>query len=570
MAKVLDGLSIFDRAGQAVVGRVKAWLQEPQGRLPVSCTVYALSGEWDDVLASWLFVSKALRFGAGCAVNLEALHQFPTPSAGEIGFYLAEDHADYPEYAKLLHNCDADAAAWSARVKVADTMDEPVDEGWFSIQDSWVEVARRLQGGERVVVDLSRLRPRGQRNGKGLVASGPVSFSLIYLAIARLMADPSIPNLCAVYSVINEVLRRGGTYRNGAVTLFLDHTHPAAPAYLAMPRTQIEWAKRAMVIDASVLQHPLLPALLEAVESGDLFLAKKVYTPQGERLYSQVCMEVLLRSRDTCTLHHINIAELEIEQIPEAFEIGMHFLCELHRQSQVDSLGCYLPAEESRQVGLGILGLANFLAIQGITYDTFVNAFERFLDRWASIPEEQQLASLAAIAPAETDVANRAVLFLALGYLRSAKIARNYGMERAFTIAPTATSSFHYRDAHGYVTAPNIAPPIALSVLRDSQEFGLWEADYHPYAETAAQVGFDVYFRLACCFQRLMNSTGLAHAISFDLWDQQPIDVQFLSRWLDSPLLTTYYRTPTLGLDVVDKSRILCDVRPGECQTCAA
>ena len=50
------------------------------------------------------------------------------------------------------------------------------------------------------------LRPRGEENGKGLVASGPVSFARIY-------------------SVLNETLRRGGTYKNGACVIHLDANH---------------------------------------------------------------------------------------------------------------------------------------------------------------------------------------------------------------------------------------------------------------------------------------------------------------------------------------------------------
>jgi hypothetical protein len=435
----------------------------------------------------------------------------------------------------------------------------------LGIEDSWEQVAWLLNRGEHIAVDLSRLRPKGTVNKHGLIASGPVSFAHIYMAIAQFIWQPDLSRLCAVYSRINEVLRRGGMYRNGAITLFVDYEHPSAKDYLEMPRTQIEWAKRALVVDDGLLEHDLLPLVMKSMAEGDLFLAKKRFDDTGNRLYSQVCMEIFLKSTDTCTLHHINLGELEIEQIPQAFEDGMKFLCQLHRNSNIDSLGIYLPADESKQVGLGVLGLANFLAIYGISYKSFVYAFEEVLDR-LYLADDPALVLQETTAPDE--VATRAVLALLQGYMRAAKVARAYGMERAFAIAPTATSSFNYRDAQGYVTTPNIAPPIARSVLRDSQEFGLLEADYHPNCETAAEVGFDIYFRLACCFQRAMNLTGLAHAISFDVWDQQPINEEFIVRWLKSPLWTTYYRTATLGLDAVDKSRILCATN-GECETCA-
>ena len=568
----MDWKTFLQKPGQAVVGRVKSWLNNPVGRLPVSCTVRAVEGEddYDDVFNSWIFTSKALRFGAGCAINLERYYRQPFGGLGELTFRLNEKHPEYTEMQQFLSinpefNKDIDF-----KVIVVDDSMETIDPAVPGIEESWKQVAWSLYLGEHIAIDLSRLRPKGTVNSQGLVASGPVSFASIYVEIARFIWEPTLTRLCSVYSKINEVLRRGGTYRNGAITLFVDYQHPEAEAYLRMPRTQIEWAKRALVVDEGLLQHELLPLVMKSMAEGDLFLAKKRFDKHGQRLYSQVCMEIFLKSTDTCTLHHINLGELNMDQIPQAFEAGMTFLCELHRNSNVESLEVYLPASESKQVGLGVIGLANFLAIHGISYKSFVYAFEAVLDFVNSVWESDNFLEFLQNLTKAIELyesALRAVLYILQGYFRAAKIAKSYGMERAFTIAPTATSSFQYRDSQGYCTTPNIAPPIARNVLRDSQEFGLIEADYHPNCETAAEVGFDIYFRLACCFQRAMNLTGLAHAISFDIWDQQPINESFIIRWLKSPLWTTYYRTQTMGLDVTDKTRILCESK-SECETC--
>ncbi len=40
-------------------------------------------------------------------------------------------------------------------------------------------------------------------------------------------------------------------------------------------------------------------------------------------------------------------------------------LCELHDKTGVAESGEYLPAHADRQVGLGMLGLANLLALEG-------------------------------------------------------------------------------------------------------------------------------------------------------------------------------------------------------------
>ena len=57
-------------------GRVQSWMDDPTGRLPVSCTVFQVSNEMEGpngIEASWRFASHALRFGAGCAIHLSQL-----------------------------------------------------------------------------------------------------------------------------------------------------------------------------------------------------------------------------------------------------------------------------------------------------------------------------------------------------------------------------------------------------------------------------------------------------------------------------------------------------------------
>ena len=125
-------------------GRVQSWLDNPESRLPVSCTVFvvedSMEGE-NGIEASWRYVSHGLRFGAGVAVH------------------------------------------------------------------------------------LSKLRPKGAENGRGLTASGPVSFAKIY-------------------SALNETLRRGGVYKNGAVVLHLDLDHPDIREFITTPRSELPWVKR--------------------------------------------------------------------------------------------------------------------------------------------------------------------------------------------------------------------------------------------------------------------------------------------------------------------------------------
>jgi hypothetical protein len=48
----------------ARTGRVQNWIDDPESRLPVSCTVFVVEDEMegpDGIEASWRFVSHALR-----------------------------------------------------------------------------------------------------------------------------------------------------------------------------------------------------------------------------------------------------------------------------------------------------------------------------------------------------------------------------------------------------------------------------------------------------------------------------------------------------------------------------
>ena len=125
-------------------GRVQSWMDDPSGRLPVSCTVFQVSNEMEGpegIEASWRFASHALRYGAGCAIH------------------------------------------------------------------------------------LSQLDPKGHTRESGVVASGPVSFGKIY-------------------STLNEILRRGGIYKNGAIVLHLDLIHADAREFVNTPRSELPWVKR--------------------------------------------------------------------------------------------------------------------------------------------------------------------------------------------------------------------------------------------------------------------------------------------------------------------------------------
>ena len=418
-------------------GRVQSWMDDPTGRLPVSCTVFQVANEMEGpngIEASWRFASHALRFGAGCAIH------------------------------------------------------------------------------------LSQLDPRGHTRESGVVASGPVSFGKIY-------------------STLNEILRRGGIYKNGAIVLHLDLNHADAREFITTPRSELPWVKRCINITEEWWNSCSFKSdLLHGIKSGDIWLNKLRYDNNGSRIFGNVCLEVYLPSRGTCLLQHINLGACEFDDIPRAFVEGMSGLCALHSQTGVGETGEYLSSTVDRQVGLGVLGLANLLRRYGVTYEQFGRALEQYnsgeIIRSASYELVSQFAS---------------------GIKQAAEVARNANMVRAFAIAPTASCSYRSMDLDGYTCTPEIAPPISQTVDRDSGTFGVQTYSYGP-VETASAVGWENYNRVADGIMTLYQSTGLCHGYSYNSWSDQVVyDEEFVNKWLQSPQTSLYYSLQVMG-DTQDKS----------------
>ena len=421
----------------ARTGRIDNWIKNPEGRLPVSCTVFVVddSIEGDNgIEASWRFVSHALRYGAGVAVH------------------------------------------------------------------------------------LSKIRPNGHTNAKGLVASGPVSFG-------------------KVYSALNETIRRGGVYKNGACVLHLDLDHDDILEYITTPRSELPWVKRCVDLTPQMWKDtPYKKELLEGIKSGDIWLNKIKYQ-YNERIYSNVCLEVYLPSRGPCLLQHVNLGACSIGNIQEGFVTAMSELCDLHARTGVGESGEYLASSLDRQVGLGMLGLANLLRRYKVTYEEFGEALDRI--NFGLTPQEGTAAKLA--------------FGLKRGILAASDVAREHGMDRAFAIAPTASCSYNSKDLDGFTACPEIAPPIARSVDRDSGTFGVTSYNYGE-VEIASEVGWDAYKRVADGIMTMLNKTGLLHGYSFNSWsDVVTYDNAFVEEWLDSPQTSLYYSLQVMG-DTQDKS----------------
>ena len=391
-------------------------------------------------------------------------------------------------------------------------------EGPEGIEASWRFASHALRYGAGCAVHLSKLDPQGHERPSGVTASGPVSFAKIY-------------------STLNVILRRGGVYKNGAIVCHLDLSHPDCLSFINTPRSELPWVKRCVNITEEWWREcEFKDQLLYGIRSGDIWLNKVKYDNEGKRIRGNVCLEVYLPSRGTCLLQHVNLGACEFDDIPRAFFEGMSELCELHGRTGVGDSGEYLPSETYRQVGLGMLGLANLLRRYGVTYDQFGRALEQF-NKGESV----------------RSAAYELVTQINSGIEQAAQVARAAKMVRAFAIAPTASCSYRSTDLDGYTCTPEIAPPISKTVDRDSGTFGVQTYNYGD-VEIASEVGWEAYKRVADGIMTLLNRTGLLHGYSFNSWsDVVTYDEAFIEEWLESPQTSLYYSLQVMG-DVQDKS----------------
>jgi len=330
----------------------------------------------------------------------------------------------------------------------------------------------------------------------------------------------------------------------------LDLDHTDILEFITTNRRELPWVKRCVDLTPEMwddASDELRESLLYGIKSGDIWLNKIKYakhsvspTKKGERIYGNVCLEVYLPSRGTCLLQHVNLSACSIEDLGEAFFDGMSQLCDLHGRTGVGESGEYLPSTTDRQVGLGMLGLANLLRRYEVTYAEFGEALEQL---------NKSLAGMSS--PTAWSLA----FHLRAAIHQAAQVAKWNKMDRAFCIAPTASCSYRSTDKDGYTATPEIAPPISRKVDRDSGTFGVESYDYGD-VEIASEVGWDAYKKVADNIMIMLNNTGLLHGYSFNSWsDVVTYDNAFVEEWLASPQTSLYYSLQVMG-DTQDKSNV--------------
>ncbi len=357
---------------------------------------------------------------------------------------------------------------------------DPPDDNIESIFDCAKKLARTYSYGGGCGVDISRLSPRGAKiNNAAKETSGSVSFMELYSLVTALI---------------------GQSGRRGALMISIDCSHPDVEEFIDL-KTDLEKVTKAnisvrihedfmeavkkneeyllhytreatgQVIEKSVSARELFRKIAETnwdyAEPGALFWDRiegwNLLSSTKEFSYAGVnpCAEEPLPAGGSCLLGSINLAEFVTDPFTEEAQFDMEGFkrcveAAVGALNEVLEEGIALhPLPEQResvktwrQIGLGIMGLADCLIKLGLTYGE-EDAVE-MCDKIGFAMADSAIAASARLAKEKGSFpACRAEEIMTSPYFRmnsserTKELVRKYGLRNSqlLTIAPTGTLS---------------------------------------------------------------------------------------------------------------------------------
>jgi len=264
-------------------------------------------------------------------------------------------------------------------------------EGWA---DLFHKAAMSLQTGAGIGVDYSAIRPKGSRIKRtGGIASGPIE-------------------LMKAVNELGRSVMQGGN-RRSAIWAGLKWSHPDVfdfihlkdwPEYLKAAKEKDFNAAAPMdMTNISVLLDDEFFAAYHDVGHEKHDLAKKVMATSVRRMFEtgepgfnvnlgeksndtlrNACAEVTSEDdSDVCNLGSINLARIEsIEEMREVTRLGTLFLLAGTIYSDVPYAKVAETRAKNRRLGLGLMGLHEFLLMRGLRYEPSAE-LGTFLDEYA-------------------------------------------------------------------------------------------------------------------------------------------------------------------------------------------
>ncbi len=267
----------------------------------------------------------------------------------------------------------------------------PIEDSLRSIFETLTLMALVHQAGGGTGFSFSSIRPKGDIVAStGGRASGPLSFLSVYDTVTdavkqggrRRGANMAVMRVDHpdIVDFIQAKTQHGAlpnfNLSVGVTDAFMRKALRGEPQKLVNPRT-----KRAVgLIDASKLLNLIAEAAWQSGDPGILFLdeinRRNPLPKLGRIEATNPCGEVPLMPFESCNLGSVNLArhikdgKLDWDQLSETVRMAVRFLDDVIEVNRYPDEALDKAARRSRKIGLGVMGLAETLALLGIPYDS--------------------------------------------------------------------------------------------------------------------------------------------------------------------------------------------------------
>ncbi|MFZ2174087.1 MAG: adenosylcobalamin-dependent ribonucleoside-diphosphate reductase [Rhodococcus sp. (in: high G+C Gram-positive bacteria)] len=266
----------------------------------------------------------------------------------------------------------------------------PLEDSLPSIFRTLGQTALLHQAGAGTGYTFSHLRPEGDRVAStGGTASGPVSFLRLFDTSAGIIAqggrrrgacmavlDVSHPD---IHDFVTAKAAAPGEFRNFNLSVAVTDTFMRAAESggthrLVNPRT----GRTVAEVPATGLFDALCTAAHTSGDPGLLFLdAVNRANPLPQRIEAtNPCGEVPLLPYESCNLGSVNLArlvgagEVDWNRLTDVVRLAVRFLDDVIDVSRYPFPELDRAARATRKIGLGVMGLAELLAVLGVPYDS--------------------------------------------------------------------------------------------------------------------------------------------------------------------------------------------------------
>lgn len=307
---------------------------------------------------------------------------------------------------------------------VEDSMDSII-EAW-----AWSAQISKLQGAPTVI--LSALRPKGTPISSGGFASGPCGYAKVFDATADTMLRPG--------------------KKNGVCVLFLDADHPDLDEWLTMSGVLNRAYLGVLFRAGKRYPQEILDKVAEAYNTWHIaYVCKTQLDQNGDTLYPNVCTEIRQKHKGQCMLGALRLDEfpklstLQIVQATRSAVIEMASHLGISRENSIKrpDLFSYEP-----QVGLGFVGMANWIGGIGATYQSLVTYWNQFVQdfggfAWtdSEVPIKDVISHLFDLDMEDNSPESRFWLAFVSMIAAGDQIAIDRGINRLWTAQPTNHTS---------------------------------------------------------------------------------------------------------------------------------